>query len=272
MPPDADPPSRALAAAIASRPRLLLRRPHAGGSALAFRGLAGSAPRRAGPSPPWICPAISERTARCSAASRRPGGAFRRGPAPPLEAAAAPGAPPLVLLGHSLGGLVVHALVARLEASGRRIAAAVITATRPPHAAVRELSRMEDDELLESLLAWGWISSALARRPRGARGVPPRAPRRSVAADDYRGAGALPLPGAARRHRRARRRILLAPSSCAGGPARPAASRSRRSPAATSSTRPRPRRWLPGSMRPCGASVCSRRTEWLITPLISSTS
>lgn len=193
MPPTPTRPLAPLPLRSPPRPRLqLLCVPHAGGSALAFRGLAGSAPEG------WAVSAVD-----------LPGHLGADGPllrsvealaehfdaalSPHFEAAAAPGAPPLVLLGHSLGGLVVHALVARIESSGRRIAAAVITATRPPHATVRELSRMEDDELLDSLLAWGWISSRW-RDDRGALAAFLPALRADlVAADDYRGAGALPL-------------------------------------------------------------------------------
>jgi surfactin synthase thioesterase subunit len=147
----------------ASTPELrLLCFPFAGGTSLVFQRLAAELPASFsvwGVDPPghlWSKSAplrrVEEMVNRFDAAHGSQLAAFR----------AEPGVK-IVLLGHSLGGFVAHALGARLEARGERVAAIVLGASRPPHRQVRPLSALNDDDLIEQLRSLGGIPAEWAQ-------------------------------------------------------------------------------------------------------------
>jgi surfactin synthase thioesterase subunit len=73
---------------------------------------------------------------------------------------------PLVILGHSLGGLVAYAFTARLEAEGERVLALFVNAVPPPHHPALGLSALSDEQLVPALIRMGGFVDGLAESRR----------------------------------------------------------------------------------------------------------
>jgi surfactin synthase thioesterase subunit len=75
---------------------------------------------------------------------------------------------PLVLVGHSLGGLLCHEITVRLEAAGRRVELLVVSSARPPgqnRMALAKVLGMDRDAWRAELSATGFGEQRLMAQP-----------------------------------------------------------------------------------------------------------
>lgn len=107
---------------------------------------------------------------------------------PPLRELACEHPAPLVVLGHSLGGLVAYAVTARLEAECEPPAALFVNAVPPPHHPALALSSLPDEQLVAELIRMGGIvgSATENRRSRMLAALLPALRADLEACDHYR--------------------------------------------------------------------------------------
>jgi external thioesterase TEII len=70
---------------------------------------------------------------------------------------------PLVLFGHSMGGLVVYRLTQKLEQRGIFPEAVIISAVQPPHTRRKQLTHLDDGAFLDYVIDIGGVPAELVQ-------------------------------------------------------------------------------------------------------------
>jgi external thioesterase TEII len=70
---------------------------------------------------------------------------------------------PVVLFGHSMGGMIVYRLTQKLERLGIFPEAVIISAVQPPHISREAMSQLDDEAFLDYVLGMGGIPSELTK-------------------------------------------------------------------------------------------------------------
>ena len=96
-----------------------------------------------------------------------------------------------VLFGHSLGGMLAHAVAHAVEEAGRDVAAVVVSGARPPDGTL-EVTDLSDAALVDQLVEHGGTPPEVLAHPELLDIVLP------ALRADLRLAGALPVPGTVR--------------------------------------------------------------------------